>query len=96
MTPLTFCLISQGTGVIIIVPVRELALQIYGVAVELLKHNQQKTIALITGGTQKHLEEEKLGKGVTLIIATPGRLLDHMQHTDGFLFKVPNIGEIVN
>lgn len=32
-------------------------------------------------------EAEKLAKGVNLLIATPGRLLDHLQNTHGFVFK---------
>jgi len=76
---------KRGTGVIVIAPTRELALQIYGVANDLLKY-QSKTFALITGGMPKGPEEIKLQKGVTLVIATPGRLLDHMQHTEGFKF----------
>ena len=31
------------------------------------------------GGANKRPEEEKLGKGVNLLITTPGRLLDHLQ-----------------
>lgn len=29
-------------------------------------------------------EEEKLRKGANVLVATPGRLLDHLQHTEGF------------
>ena len=32
-------------------------------------------------------EAEKLTKGVNLIIATPGRLLDHLQNTPGFVYR---------
>lgn len=32
-------------------------------------------------------EAEKLAKGVSLLVATPGRLLDHLQNTNGFVFK---------
>lgn len=33
------------------------------------------------------MEALKLIKGVNVIIATPGRLLDHLQSTNGFLYK---------
>jgi len=33
------------------------------------------------------MEALKLIKGVNVIIATPGRLLDHLQTTNGFLYK---------
>jgi ATP-dependent RNA helicase DDX18/HAS1 len=76
----------QGTGVVIIVPVRELAFQILGVAKDLLKYHNQ-TYGLVIGGTNRKAEAEKLQKGVNLLIATPGRLLDHLQNTKGFVFK---------
>jgi len=76
----------NGTGVIIISPTRELALQIYGVARELMKYHTQ-THGIIMGGVVKKPEEERLEKGVNLLVATPGRLLDHLQNTKGFIIK---------
>ncbi|KAI5928109.1 P-loop containing nucleoside triphosphate hydrolase protein [Camillea tinctor] len=76
----------NGTGVIIIAPTRELALQIFGVAVELMKPHSQ-TYGIVMGGANRRSEAEKLSKGVNLLIATPGRLLDHLQNTPGFVFK---------
>ena len=32
-------------------------------------------------------EADKLQKGVNLLVCTPGRLLDHLQNTPGFVFK---------
>lgn len=68
----------NGTGAIVISPTRELALQIFQVASELMKHHHQ-TYGIIMGGANRKAEAEKLVKGVNLIIATPGRLLDHLQ-----------------
>lgn len=76
----------NGTGVIIVTPTRELALQILGVAKDLLKYHNQ-TFGLVMGGANRKAEAEKLVKGVSLLIATPGRLLDHLQNTRGFVFK---------
>lgn len=59
-------------------PTRELALQIFGVAQELMKHHSQ-TFAITIGGANRKAEAEKLIKGVNLLISTPGRLLDHLQ-----------------
>jgi hypothetical protein len=39
------------------------------------------------GGANRRTEAEKLAKGVNFLVATPGRLLDHLQNTKGFLFK---------
>lgn len=76
----------NGTGVIVITPVRELALQTYGVAKELLKYHTQ-TVGIVMGGANRNEEAQKLANGVNLLIATPGRLLDHLQNTKGFIFK---------
>ena len=76
----------NGTGVIIVSPTRELALQTFGVARELMEHHSQ-TVGIVMGGANRRAEAEKLSKGVNMLIATPGRLLDHLQNTQGFVFK---------
>ncbi|KAI0465173.1 ATP-dependent RNA helicase [Komagataella kurtzmanii] len=76
----------NGTGAIVITPTRELALQIFGVARELMESHSQ-TFGILIGGANRRAEAEKLMKGVNIIIATPGRLLDHLQNTKGFIFK---------
>ncbi|KAF4535381.1 ATP-dependent RNA helicase has1 [Lasiodiplodia theobromae] len=76
----------NGTGAIVISPTRELALQIFGVARELMEHHTQ-TFGIVMGGANRKAEQVKLEKGVNLLIATPGRLLDHLQNTPGFVFK---------
>ncbi|KAK2570931.1 ATP-dependent RNA helicase DDX18 [Acropora cervicornis] len=76
----------NGTGVIIISPTRELSLQTYGVARDLLKYHNH-TFGLVMGGANRRGEADRLLKGVNLLIATPGRLLDHLQSTRGFVFK---------
>jgi len=76
----------NGTGVIVISPTRELALQIFGVAKELMKYHHQ-TFGIVMGGANRKAEAEKLAKGVNLLVSTPGRLLDHLQNTKGFIFK---------
>jgi ATP-dependent RNA helicase DDX18/HAS1 len=69
---------SPGTGAIVISPTRELAMQIFGVLKELLKYHRH-TFGLIMGGTNRSEEAKKLSNGVNILIATPGRLLDHLQ-----------------
>lgn len=79
-------ILSAGTGVLVVSPTRELALQIFGVARELMAHHSQ-TYGIVIGGANRRAEADKLAKGVNLLIATPGRLLDHLQNTQGFVFK---------
>jgi len=77
----------NGTGVIVISPTRELALQIYGVAMELMEGFHNQTHGVVIGGANRKTEADKLKNGVNLLVATPGRLLDHLRTTKGFIFK---------
>ena len=77
---------SQGVGIIVITPTRELALQIYDVAKDLLFLAHKKCGVIIGGGYRKK-EAKKLIRGVNLLIATPGRLLDHLNNTEGFKYN---------
>ncbi|XP_021377360.1 ATP-dependent RNA helicase HAS1-like isoform X2 [Mizuhopecten yessoensis] len=76
----------NGTGCIIISPTRELCMQSFGVVKELLKHHFH-TYGLIMGGTNRAEEAKKLSRGVNMVVATPGRLLDHLQNTPNFMYK---------
>ena len=63
---------------IVISPTRELSMQTFGVLKELLKYHNH-TYGLVMGGTNRAEEAKKLARGVNAIVATPGRLLDHLQ-----------------
>ncbi|XP_018579590.1 probable ATP-dependent RNA helicase pitchoune [Anoplophora glabripennis] len=76
----------NGTGVIIISPTRELSMQTFGVLKELMKYHHH-TYGLVMGGTARQAEAQKLAKGINILVATPGRLLDHLQNTPDFLYK---------
>ena len=79
---------KQGTGAIIISPTRELALQIYGVLRDIMENAKYpQTHGLIMGGANRKSEADKLIKGVNIIVATPGRLLDHLANTKGFTYS---------
>ena len=76
----------QGTKALILTPTRELALQLYNLAKDLLMYHKE-TCALIIGGANRKVEAEKLKSGASIIIATPGRLLDHLKNTKGFIWQ---------
>ncbi|XP_038205784.1 ATP-dependent RNA helicase DDX18-like [Arvicola amphibius] len=76
----------NGTGVLILSPTRELAMQTFGILKELMTHHVH-TYGLIMGGSNRSAEEQKLTNGINIVVATPGRLLDHMQNTSGFMYK---------
>lgn len=76
----------NGTGCIIISPTRELSMQTFGVLKELMKYHHH-TYGLLMGGASRQTEAQKLSKGINIVVATPGRLLDHLQNTPDFLYK---------
>ncbi|XP_064456023.1 probable ATP-dependent RNA helicase DDX27 [Ornithodoros turicata] len=71
------------TRVLVVVPTRELAVQVYQVSLQLAQFTNVE-IALSAGGLDLKAQEAALRKIPDVIIATPGRLIDHLQNTPGF------------
>ncbi|MCX6357172.1 MAG: DEAD/DEAH box helicase, partial [Candidatus Aureabacteria bacterium] len=67
---------QQGRG-LVLVPTRELAIQINETMVKLVPSFKLKT-AVIIGGESMHAQIQCLKKSPRIIIATPGRLNDHL------------------
>jgi ATP-dependent RNA helicase RhlE len=67
------------TRVLIISPTRELAAQTNEHLADLAKHTRIRGAAIF-GGVGMKPQEDALRRGVDIIAATPGRLLDHMQY----------------
>lgn len=66
---------------LVIAPTRELAQQIHEAICELGKDTSLRSIALY-GGVNIYGQKQKLKRGVEIVVACPGRLLDHLgQHT---------------
>ena len=79
---------KQGTGAIVISPTRELTLQIYGVLRDLIEASDNpQTHGICMGGANRKSEADKLVKGINILVATPGRLLDHLMNTKGFNYQ---------
>ncbi|XP_014221984.1 probable ATP-dependent RNA helicase pitchoune [Trichogramma pretiosum] len=77
----------NGTGCIIISPTRELSMQTFEVLKKLMATNHKHTCCLLTGGSRTTLDEvEQLKRGKNIVVATPGRLLYHLQSTKDFYF----------
>mmetsp|Transcript_27904 Transcript_27904/g.23405 ORF Transcript_27904/g.23405 Transcript_27904/m.23405 type:complete len:232 (+) Transcript_27904:608-1303(+) len=68
---------------IVISPTRELASQIAAEAEALTKFHNMKVVCVI-GGSNINSDYNKLKNRVDLLIATPGRLNDHLSNTKGF------------
>lgn len=61
-------------------------MQTLGVLRDLVKYHSL-TYGLVIGGANRSTEAAKLKKGINILIATPGRLLDHLQNTKDFMFR---------
>src|ERR671929_1001992 len=66
------------TQALVVTPTRELAQQIDDVCLGLAYHTPVR-VGLLVGGAPMGPQEKGLRAGVELVIATPGRLLDHMR-----------------
>lgn len=62
----------------VLAPTRELVLQIADEAHQLASHTQLK-VSAIFGGSSMGRQINDLQRGVDIIVATPGRLMDHMR-----------------
>lgn len=76
---------SDGTFALLLVPTRELCMQVYEVLQKLLHRFHWLVPGYITGGENRSKEKARLRKGITILVATPGRLLDHLKHTSSFV-----------
>jgi ATP-dependent RNA helicase RhlE len=69
----------QRTRALVLAPTRELAVQIEDQVQGLTYHTTISSIA-VYGGVPMDIQERALRAGVDIIVATPGRLMDHMRH----------------
>jgi ATP-dependent RNA helicase RhlE len=66
---------AEGISCIVMVPTRELALQITEVFLAVGKHTRVKTYCVF-GGVEQDPQIARLEKGIDILIATPGRMFD--------------------
>ena len=72
---------DSGLFAIILAPTRELCRQISVVLESLLRCAHWIVAGTIMGGERKKSEKARLRKGLNVLIATPGRLADHLDNT---------------
>ena len=63
---------------LVVVPTRELALQVTN-EVERLSFGQQINTVAVYGGDPIHRQITRIKQGVQIVVGTPGRMLDHIQ-----------------
>ncbi|XP_068449529.1 probable ATP-dependent RNA helicase DDX27 [Clinocottus analis] len=74
---------AQVTRVLVLVPTRELGIQVHSVARQLAQFTSITT-CLAVGGLDLKSQEAALRAGPDILIATPGRLIDHLHNTPSF------------
>jgi len=67
------------TRALVLAPTRELAVQIEDQVQGLTYHTTISSVA-VYGGVPMTSQEQALKAGVDIVVATPGRLMDHMRH----------------
>lgn len=68
---------NGGVQVLIITPTRELCMQVSDELYKLGKYANIKTVA-VYGGQSISRQVDLIGRGAQVVVATPGRLLDHL------------------
>ncbi len=81
---------KYGIRALVVAPTRELAQQIHDAAKELGRGVKFRT-AVIYGGVGMHPQINTLRRGVDLVVACPGRLLDHVRQGYIDLSKVETL-----
>ena len=74
------------TRVAILLPTRELAVQCFNVVVQLAQYTDI-TFAQLVGGFSLREQEIMLKKRPDIVIATPGRFIDHMRNSPSFVIE---------
>ncbi|TFY80122.1 hypothetical protein EWM64_g3896 [Hericium alpestre] len=81
---------SAATRCLILVPTRELAIQCYEVGKKLATHTDIQ-LCLIVGGLSVKAQESALRARPDALIATPGRLIDHLRNSPSFALDALDI-----
>ncbi len=82
---------GSGLRALIICPTREIALQTQAF-IELFGKNHDLLAACLIGGVKMHPQLRAIAEGPDIIVATPGRLLDHIQRKS---IRVDKVEELV-
>ncbi|KAI5468083.1 ATP-dependent RNA helicase [Mariannaea sp. PMI_226] len=85
---------DSPVSILVISPTRELAMQIANEGSNLLQRMPQYRVCIAIGGTNKDREEKQILKGCDILIATPGRLFDHMANED-ILYALRHVDTLV-
>ncbi|VVB17904.1 unnamed protein product [Arabis nemorensis] len=81
---------------LVICPTRELACQAATEANTLLKYHPSIGVQVVIGGTRLGLEQKRMQTNpCQILVATPGRLKDHIENTPGFATRLKGVKVLV-
>lgn len=72
---------------LVLVPTRELAMQVFSFIRQLIGKNQTLHAALLIGGASFDQQAREIRRGTRIIVATPGRLVDHLGRNPKLLVR---------
>ena len=78
----------QGPRILVLTPTRELAMQVAKAAVDYGRHVPGLRVATIVGGVPYGAQLKALRGPLDVLIATPGRLIDHMESGRAMLANI--------
>ncbi|KAI0724541.1 P-loop containing nucleoside triphosphate hydrolase protein [Cerioporus squamosus] len=81
---------AAATRCLVLVPTRELGVQCYEVGTKLAAHTDIR-FALVVGGLSVKAQEANLRTRPDVVIATPGRLIDHIRNSPTFTLDALDI-----
>ncbi|KAL4562625.1 hypothetical protein LXL04_026653 [Taraxacum kok-saghyz] len=82
--------------VLVICPTRELACQAAMEANKLLKYHPSVGVQVVIGGTRLATEQRRIqANPCQILVATPGRLKDHIMNTPGFATRIQGVKVLV-
>lgn len=70
---------TRGPKILVLVPTRELAMQVVEETTKLSRHLRHITSVFICGGIPYHVQNRKLSRNFDILIATPGRLIECLE-----------------
>ena len=82
---------EEGLGALILLPTRELAIQVFEVINKIGKHHNY-SVGLVIGGND-YEKERYIVNNMNILIGTPGRILQHM--AESYMFTADNLKILV-
>ncbi len=80
---------SGGTWCILLCPTREPETQTHSFADRLFRSSFPRIVPwCVSGGEKRKSEKAQLRRGITLLVATPGHLLNHLTKTESLLLSL--------